>query len=111
MIGQVACPASFRPSPPIPSGGFWSPNPYFEFLNTCVYREEGVTLDRYEIVEVDRTRTISNWLALFPADRPATELAAAGLAASSVLSDVTGQAFDPASAQFAVIAHRDPGCA
>jgi SAM-dependent methyltransferase len=92
-----------------PSGGFWSPNPYFEFLNTCVYREEGVTLDRYEIVEVDRTRTIYNWLAHFDPDRLAAELAAAGLAASSVLGDVTGRPFDPASAQFAVITHRDPG--
>jgi 2-polyprenyl-3-methyl-5-hydroxy-6-metoxy-1,4-benzoquinol methylase len=63
----------------------------------------------YEIVEVDRTRTIYNWLAHFDPDRLAAELAAAGLAASSVLGDVTGRPFDPASAQFAVIALRDSG--
>ncbi len=105
MIGQVACPGPFRPSPPIPSGSFWPPNPYLELVNACVYRKEGVTLDRYEIVEVDRTRTIYNWLAHFDQDR----LAAAGPAASSVPGDVTGRPFDPASGPFAVIANRDPG--
>jgi SAM-dependent methyltransferase len=87
-------------------GGFWSASAYFAFANTFLYPEDGVTLDKYVIVESDRTRTIYNWLQHFSQDRLRTELGVAGLEIASVLGDVTGRPFDPQSVQFAVIARR-----
>jgi SAM-dependent methyltransferase len=54
-----------------PAGGFWSPNPYFEFVNSFVYQAERLTLDRFDIIEADRHRTVYNWLQHF--DVPALE--------------------------------------
>jgi SAM-dependent methyltransferase len=96
--------ASYEPSV---SGGFWSPNPYFEFRNTFVYPEDGVTLDKYLIVEADQTRTIYNWIQHFSQEDLASELSHTGLEMASVLGDVTGRPFDPQSSEFAVIARRE----
>ena len=38
--------------------GFWSPNKYYGFLNTFKYDEEKVALDKYTIIELDRTRKV-----------------------------------------------------
>jgi SAM-dependent methyltransferase len=86
--------------------GFWSPRPYFEFLNKFRYPEDRVTLDKYEIVESDRTRTIYNWLQYFDQEALAAELDGAGLEVASVLGDVAGRPFEPSSSEFAVIARR-----
>ena len=45
--------------------GFWSPRPYYGFLNVFKYEAENVVLDKYTIVEAERTRTIYNWLQYF----------------------------------------------
>jgi SAM-dependent methyltransferase len=86
--------------------GFWSPRPYFEFLNKFRYPEDRVTLDKYEIVESDRTRTICNWLQYFDKDALAAELDGAGLEIASVIGDVAGRPFKSSSSEFAVIARR-----
>ena len=44
---------------------FWSPNDYFGFLNTYKYEAEKVTLDKYTIIEENRTRVYYNWLQHF----------------------------------------------
>jgi SAM-dependent methyltransferase len=94
---------SFAPSP---TGGFWSPSPYFEFLTTFVYREDGVALHKFTIVEAERTRTFYNWVQHFSPERVAAELGQAGLSRTSILGDVTGRPFDATSPEFAVIARR-----
>lgn len=88
--------------------GFWSPGPYFEFLNKFRYPQDRVTLDKYEIVEPHRTRTIYNWLQYFDQEALAAELAGAGLEVASVFGDVAGRPFDPSSSEFAVAARRSP---
>ena len=89
-----------------PTGGFWSPNPYFEFVDSFVYPAQAATLDKYVIVEAGRTRTICNWVQYFSPETLGSELGLAGLRIASLLGDVTGRAFDPGSPQFAVIARR-----
>jgi SAM-dependent methyltransferase len=84
--------------------GFWSSEPYFGFLNTFVYPQARVSLDRYEIVESDRTRTFCNWTQYYDPDSLADELAAGGFAVSDLLGDVAGAPYDPESREFAVIA-------
>ncbi len=88
--------------------GFWSPDDYFGFLNTFKYPRHNVVLDQYTIVEMDRTRTIYNWLQYLRPEDLHRELQAVGFEIEETLSDVAGTPFDPESDEIAVIA-RKPG--
>ena len=85
--------------------GFWSPNKYYGFLNTFKYEPEKVMLDKYAIVEADRTRTVYNWLQYFDPDVLAREFAACGLTIAEQFADVAGSPFDPTADEFAIVAH------
>ncbi|WP_206663621.1 SAM-dependent methyltransferase [Prescottella subtropica] len=84
--------------------GFFSPRPYFGFLDTFRYEQERVSLDKYEIVEQGGTRTYFNWTQFFTPGELTAELREAGLSVVEVLGDVAGAPYDPAAPQFAVIA-------
>ena len=64
--------------------GFWSPNRYYGFLNTFKYQNEKVSLDKYTIVEADRTRTVYNWLQYFTRRALETEFEKCGLKVEEV---------------------------
>lgn len=83
---------------------FWSPRPYFGFHNTFKYDEAALTLDRYEIVEADRTRTYYNWHQYFDHDTLAGELRRSGFDVLAFMADVAGGGFDPSSPEFAAAA-------
>jgi hypothetical protein len=89
-----------------PHGGFWSPDPYFEFVNRFVYPHDAVTLDKHVIVEAERTRTICNWIQHFSPESLAAELGRANLEIATLLGDVAGRPFDPPAREFAVVARR-----
>jgi len=84
--------------------GFWSPNRYYGFLNTFKYEQEKVMLDKYTIVEEDRTRTVYNWLQYFSPEDLKSEFTESGLAVESFHADVAGSTFDSKGPEFAVIA-------
>jgi SAM-dependent methyltransferase len=84
--------------------GFWSPDKYYGFLNTFKYEKENVILDKYEIFEAKRTRTIYNWLQYFSPEMLESEFVKCGFKVDSVYSDVAGSHFDPESTEFAVVA-------
>jgi SAM-dependent methyltransferase len=84
--------------------GFWSPNRYYGFHSSFKYDDEKVALDKYTIVERDRTRTFYNWLQHFEPERIEDEFAEAGFAINVFLSDVKGSPYDEAASEFAVIA-------
>ncbi|HEX2883534.1 MAG TPA: methyltransferase domain-containing protein [Candidatus Limnocylindria bacterium] len=84
--------------------GFWSAQPYYGFLNTFVYPTERASLDRYVIVEADRTRMFSTWVTYFDPEPLETELGAAGFRIDRLLADVAGAPYDPAAHEFAVVA-------
>jgi len=86
--------------------GFWSPNRYYGFSNTFRYEEEKVVLDKYTIIEADRTRTIYNWLQYFSLENIEREFGESGFAVESTFSDVAGAPYDSESGEFAVIAKR-----
>lgn len=92
---------SFTPNP---EGGFWSPDPYFEFVSSFVYGADRVTLDRYEIVEARRSRTIYNWLQHYDPPALAAELDGNGFELAEFLGDLAGAPFDPHGTEFATIA-------
>ena len=86
--------------------GFWSPNTYYGFVNSFKYDKEKVSLDKYTIIEKDRTRTVYNWLQYFSRESLTHELAENGFNVQDCFSDVAGTSFDPASPDIAVIAKR-----
>jgi hypothetical protein len=84
--------------------GFWSPNKYYGFQNTFKYEEEKVVLDKYTIVESERTRTVYNWLQYFASEDLEREFVEAGFTIEGFYSDVAGTKYDRESSEFAVIA-------
>jgi hypothetical protein len=84
--------------------GFWSPERYYGFLNTFRYERAKVTLDKYTIIESDRTRTIYNWLQHFSPEGLQREFAENGLRVESLLANVAGAPYSPEGDEFAVIA-------
>jgi len=86
--------------------GFWSAKKYYGFLNTFKYEREKVVLDKYTIIEADRTRTVYNWLGYFSPETLEREFADSSLAVSEFYSDVAGSPFDTEADEFAVVARR-----
>ncbi|MFH1524218.1 MAG: class I SAM-dependent methyltransferase [Chloroflexota bacterium] len=83
---------------------FWSPEPYFGFLNTFKYGEEKVTLDKYTIVRRATSKNIYNWLQYFSVESLTKEFRKASLAVTEVYSDVAGKPYDAEVNEFAIIA-------
>jgi len=86
--------------------GFWSPNKYYGFQNTFKYDEEKVSLDKYTIIELDRTRKVYNWLQYFAPEDLEREFIEAGFSVKGLYSDVAGTQYDRNSSEFAIIANR-----
>lgn len=84
--------------------GFWSPEPYYGFLNVFKYETEKVILDKYTIVETNRTRTVYNWLQYFSPEDVEREFARSGFSIENLYADVSGTPFDPRGDEFALVA-------
>jgi len=86
--------------------GFWSPNKYYGFLNTFKYNEEKIILDKYTIIESERTRQqVYNWLQHFAPEDLESEFVEAGFFVKGIYSDVAGNHYNEKSSEFAVIAN------
>jgi 2-polyprenyl-3-methyl-5-hydroxy-6-metoxy-1,4-benzoquinol methylase len=83
--------------------GFWSPNRYYGFLNTFKYDEVKVILDKYTIIEPERSREVYNWLQYFAPDDLECEFVDAGFYIKEIYSDVAGNPYNQKSGEFAVI--------
>ena len=86
--------------------GFWSSEEYYGFLNTFKYDQAKVVLDKYTIVEADRTSVVYNWLQYFSPLNLQKEFEEAGLAVQASYADVAGTPFDEMANEFAVAARR-----
>lgn len=86
--------------------GFWSPNKYYGFRNTFRYEREKVVLDKYTIVEADRTRTVYNWFQYFSIEELEREFVECGFVIEALYSDVAGKPFDLCSKEFAIVASK-----
>jgi SAM-dependent methyltransferase len=86
--------------------GFWSADKYYGFQNTFKYEREKVVLDKYTIIEADRTRTIYNWFQYFSPDTLEREFVERGFTIEKIFSDVAGTPFDSKGNEFAVVARR-----
>ena len=85
--------------------GFWSPNDYYSFVNTFMYDDEKVVLDKYTIYEENKEeKIVYNWLQHFSVESLQAEFDQCGLAIKNRMASVAGGGFDPGSDEFAVIA-------
>jgi len=87
-----------------PTNNFWSPEKCYVFLNTFKYADVKVTLDKYTIIEKDRTRRIFNWLQHYDKASLAKEFTESGLNIESYLANVAGEEFDANGNEFAIVA-------
>ncbi|MFC2106095.1 class I SAM-dependent methyltransferase [Candidatus Bipolaricaulota bacterium] len=86
--------------------GFWSPEKHYGFRNTFKYDDVGVVLDKYTIVEADRTRTFHSWLQYFSPEILGSELEKAGFTERKLYGDVAGSPFAASASEFAIVAKR-----
>ncbi|MBN1407610.1 MAG: class I SAM-dependent methyltransferase [Calditrichaceae bacterium] len=84
--------------------GFWSPEKYYGFLNTIKYNEEKVILDKYTIIEKNKTSMIYNWLQYFSKSHLIAEFGVNGFKVENVFADVAGSNFNPKATEMAVAA-------
>jgi SAM-dependent methyltransferase len=89
-------------------GGFWSAEKYFGFQNTFKYEKEKVVLDKYTLIEANRTRVVYNWLQYFGEDRLKAEFEAGGFTVEAFFADVAGTPYDPERDEFAVVGRKTP---
>lgn len=84
--------------------GFFSPDPYFGFVNTFKYPDERVILDKYTIIQSLSSREFYNWLQYYDTDQLAAEFAEGGFRIGELLGNVAGDPFDAEATEFAIIA-------
>lgn len=83
--------------------GFWSPDDYFGFVNTFKYEDENVVLDKFTIIEKERTREVYNWHQHFDPFSLKKEMKDNGFAIEETYGDVSGSPFDPEADEMAVV--------
>ena len=86
--------------------GFWSPNKYYGFLNTFIYGEEKLVLDKYTLIESSRTRTVYNWLQYFSPETLEREFLECGFTVEKLCSDVAGSPYNLETTEFAAVAKK-----
>ncbi|MEO0961087.1 MAG: SAM-dependent methyltransferase, partial [Pseudomonadota bacterium] len=57
---------------------FWAAGDYFAFKHTFRYDTELISLDRYTVIEEDRTWDVFNWLQYYSKDTITEQLTRAG---------------------------------
>lgn len=86
--------------------GFWSRDKYYGFLNIFKYDSEKVVLDKYTILEAERTRTVYNWLQYFSPEDLLCEFEEAGFIQHELFGNVAGAPFDETDSEFAIVARK-----
>jgi SAM-dependent methyltransferase len=85
---------------------FWSPREYHGFHHALKYDRGKVILDKYTIIEADRTRAFYNWLQHFCPEMIENELKTYGFRVNGFFSDVAGSIYDSESEVLAVVASK-----
>jgi hypothetical protein len=89
-----------------PEGGFWSAEPYYEFLNTFKYPDVSLLLHKHTIFEAARARQIFNWLQCFSPESIAEEFRQHGFCVEEHYANVAGDPPRSDAPEIAVVARR-----
>jgi hypothetical protein len=65
-----------------------------------------VVLDKYTIVEAERTRTVYNWLQYFSSESLQCEFEKAGFAQHELHGNVAGAPFNEGASEFAIVGRK-----
>ncbi|MDD5596314.1 MAG: class I SAM-dependent methyltransferase [Victivallaceae bacterium] len=84
--------------------GFWAQGDYYGFMNTFKYENEKVVLDKYTIVEADKTWQVYNWLQYFSLESISREFENNGLRVAEYYSDVAGEPYSENAPEIALVA-------
>lgn len=84
--------------------GFWSAQEYHGFLRTFIYETDRIVLDKYLIVEPDRTTTVYNWLQYYDVATLTAEVERAGLQVRDVFGDLAGAELPAAESEICLVA-------
>ncbi len=84
--------------------GFWSANDYYGFMNTFKYDQEKVILDKYTIIEEEKTKVVYNWLQYFSEGMLKNELQNSGFVIQETYADVAGSEYSENNEEFAIVA-------
>lgn len=82
--------------------GFWSPRDYLGLIQSFVYPDAAVSLERYLIIEEERYWQVDNWLQYFSLQSLTQELFAAGFETQVIGFDLTGRPFAEGGARVGV---------
>ncbi len=85
---------------------FWSSGEYFGICNVFKYDQEKVILDKYTIIEKERTRVFYNWLQYYEPSGIAGEFESAGFEIDGIYGDVAGSELNEDSCEFAIVAKK-----
>lgn len=86
--------------------GFWSAEKYYGFLNTYKYEDEKVVLDKYSIIEKNRSRFFYNWFQFFSPETLKKEFEENNFIIEDIYSDVAGSKYDPGNDEIAIVARK-----
>jgi len=86
--------------------GFWSPDRYDGFLNVFKYDKEKVILNKYTILQNNKTRVIYNWLQYFSPESLREEVKETGFVIKNIFADVAGSPFKADGKEFAVVVRK-----
>jgi cyclopropane fatty-acyl-phospholipid synthase-like methyltransferase len=84
--------------------GFWSKDPYYEFINTFKYEKEKLILGKHTVVEKNKMMEIFNWQQCYSIESIEKELNACGLYVAEIYSDVAGSSYHSGANQHDEIA-------
>lgn len=87
---------------------FWYDEDYYCFSNAFKYPNEKVLLDKYSLFsQSGKYEVVYNWLQCYDTESLRAEFKESGLRIESIYSDVSGNEYDSASSEFAVIADQN----
>ena len=87
-------------------GGFFAPGDYVGIHKTDVYEEDGVSLDRFLVIEPGDSWQIYNWVQYYTPESAAAELGEAGFMVNILTGGLDGEPLMEDSKTIGVIAEK-----
>jgi len=85
---------------------FWSPEYHYLFTSNFKYNEKRLTLDKYTIVEAERTREVFIWIQYFDLESLKAEFKANGFEIIEHYSNLAGKKYESDSQTIALVAKK-----